>query len=153
MIVHRFMSNKEYQRLMAGKTLTNTTKHAEVGKKSTSIGFCFFTEKPEDAVHWLSFVADSLDWCVTLDIPEHLLHKSKGCYRDHERDSIEYHATIWRTEWCLREYSLADVRVMAATDQWKNYEEDMKLKLVKELGPLGRLLLMMICPSKNTTKQ
>lgn len=141
MIVHRFMSDIEYKSLLTGTTLTNTTKHAEVGKKSTSFGFCFFTEKPEDAVHWLSFVAGSLDWCVTLDIPEHLLHKSRGCYRDPERGSIERPAAIWRTEWCLREYSLGDVRVVAATDQWKNYEEDMKRELVNHLG---ELLLMMI---------
>lgn len=146
MIVHRFMSDREYQRLMAGETLTNTTKHAEVGRKSTSIGFCFFTEPPEEAVHWLSFTVGSLDWCVTLDIPDHLLHKSRACYRDPERDNwlLDHPALIWREEWCLREYSLADVRVVAATDQWKDYEEDMKRELVKELGPLGQLLLMMI---------
>ena len=139
MIVHRFMSNKEYQRLLAGKTLTNTTKHAEVGKKSTSFGFCFFTEKPEDAVHWLSFVADSLDWCVTLDIPEHLLHKSRGHYRDPERDNwpLDQPATKWRTEWCLQQYSIHTTHVVDATNQYADYEENMEKELVNHLGPLG----------------
>lgn len=144
MIVHRFMSDREYKRLMAGETLTNTTKHAEVGRKSTSIGFCFFTEPPEEAVHWLSFTVGSLDWCVTLDIPDHLLHKSKAHYRDPENDSWLNPASIWRTEWCLREYSIRTVRVIKADNQWADYEENMKKELVNELGPLGQLLLSMI---------
>ena len=69
MIVHRFMSDLEYQRLMAGETLTNTTVHAAEGRKSRSVGFCFFTESPEEAIHWLSFNV-STDWCVTFDIPD-----------------------------------------------------------------------------------
>lgn len=144
MIVHRFMSDREYQSLMAGKTLANTTKHAEVGRQSTSIGFCFFTEPPEEAVHWLSFAVGSLDWCVTFDIPDHLLHKSKAHYRDPKNDGWGHHSSIWRTEWCLREYSISTARVIKADNQWAKYEEDLKKRIVNELGPLGQLLLMMI---------
>ncbi len=125
MIVNRFMSDREYQRLMAGKTLTNTTKHAEVGRLSTSIGFCFFTEPPEEAIHWLSFNVDT-DWCVTFDIPDHLLHKSKARYRDPEHDSFGHPATIWRTEYCLIEYSIHTARVIKADDQFAGYAENIR---------------------------
>ena len=143
MIVHRFMSDREYQSLMAGKTLANTTVHAANGHKSTSVGFCFFTESPEEAVHWLSFTVGSLDWCVTLDIPDQLLHKSKAHYRDPENDSWIHPASIWRTEWCLREYSISTARIIKTDDQWAKYVENMEKKLVEQLGPLGLLLLMM----------
>ena len=96
MIVHRFMSDLEYQRLMDGETLTNTTVHAAEGRKSRSVGFCFFTESPEEAIHWLSFNV-STDWCVTFDIPDNLLQKSRARYRDPEKDTLLAHASIWRT--------------------------------------------------------
>ena len=126
MIVHRFMSDKEYKALLAGETLTNTTVHANNGHKSTSVGFCFFTEAPEEAIHWMSFNV-SVDWCVTFDIPRHLLTKSRGRYRDPERDSwdLPEPAAIWRTEYCLQQYSIQTARIITATDKWKGYEEAM----------------------------
>lgn len=124
MIVHRFMSDKEYQRLLAGETLTNTTVHARHGKKSYSVGFCFFTEPPEEAIHWLSFNVDT-DWCVTFDIPEQLLTKSMAHYRDPEKDRWGAPASIWRTEWCLQEYSVSTAHIVKADDQWATYAEDM----------------------------
>jgi hypothetical protein len=126
MIVHRFMSDKEYQALIAGEILTNTTVHANNGKKSTSVGFCFFTEAPEEAIHWMSFNV-SVDWCVTFDIPRQLLTKSRGRYRDPEKDSwdLPEPAAIWRTEYCLQSYSIQTARIINATDKWKGYEEAM----------------------------
>lgn len=143
MIVHRFMSDLEYQRLMDGETLTNTTVHAAEGRKSRSVGFCFFTESPEEAIHWLSFNV-STDWCVTFDIPDNLLQKSRARYRDPEKDTLLAHVSIWRTEWCIQKYSIHTVRVISATDQWAKYTEDLKKELVNMLGPLGQLLLMTI---------
>ena len=128
MIVHRFMSDKEYQRLIDGKTLTNTAKHAENGKKSTSVGFCFFTEPPEEAIHWLSFIVDT-DWCVTFDIPNHLLHESKGCYRDPENDRFGSPAFVWRKEWCLMEYSTNTVRIIKSDKQFAKYAENLENEL------------------------
>ena len=105
MILHRFMSNKEYLNLLMGETLTNTTNHAANGQRSTSVGFCFFIEEPDKAIHWLSTIV-STDWCVTFDIPDQLLTKSRARYRDPEKDLargiLGDPATIWRTEWCLR---------------------------------------------------
>lgn len=145
MIVHRFMSDKEYKRLLAGETLTNTTIHAAKGRKSMSVGFCFFIEPPEEAIHWLSFNVDT-DWCVTLDIPVQLLTKSEARYRDPEKDdwNLPEPATIWRTEWCLQEYSIRTANIVKADNQWAMYAENLKKELVNQLGPLGQLLLMMI---------
>lgn len=143
MIVHRFMSDKEYQRLLAGETLTNTTVHAANGCKSLSVGFCFFTEPPEEAIHWLSFNVDT-DWCITFDIPEQLLTKSRAHYRDPEKDRWGAPASIWRTEWCLQEYSIRTVHIINADDQYAMYAENMKKELVNLLGPLGQVLLMTI---------
>lgn len=144
MIVHRFMSDLEYQRLMAGDTLKNNKKHSEAGKKSTSVGFCFFTEPPQEAVHWLSFAVGSLAWCVTFDIPDNLLHKSQARYRDPQNDSLLFPSSIVRIEWCLKKYSLKTVRVVHADNQWATYEENLKKQVLKEFGPLGQVLLMMI---------
>lgn len=44
MILHRFMSKREYDALMAGKQLVNTIDHGAQGERSSSIGFCFFPE-------------------------------------------------------------------------------------------------------------
>lgn len=143
MIVHRFMSDKEYQRLMAGETLTNTTVHADKNR-STSVGFCFFTEPPEEAIHWLSCIVDT-DWCVTFDIPRRLLTKSRARYRDPKKDdlTLPVPATIWRTERCLQEYSIHTAHIVKADDQWAKYAENLEKQLVNILGPLGQLLLMM----------
>lgn len=143
MIVHRFMSDKEYQRLLAGKTLTNTTVHAANGCKSTSVGFCFFTEPPEEAIHWLSFNVTT-EWCVTFDIPDQLFTKSMAHYRDPEKDKWGAPASIWRTEWCLQKYSIRTARIVKADDQWAMYAENIKNEFVNLLGPLGQLLLMTI---------
>ena len=145
------MSDIEYRLLMCGDTLTNTTNHAAKGQRSTSIGFCFFTEEPDKAIHWLSTIV-STDWCVTFDIPVQLLTKSKAHYRDPEYDSFEHPTSIWRTEWCLQEYSIGTVRVIKADDQWAHYEENMKKEVVNQLGPFGQLLLDMICPNKKNTE-
>lgn len=140
MIVHRFMSDLEYQLLMKSKPLKNTTVHASKGRRSTSVGFCFFTEPPEEAIHWLSFNVDT-DRCVTFDIPEQLLTKSRAHYRDPEHDSFDHPASIWRTEWCLQEYSLRTVRIIKATDKYANYAENMVNKIIKEVPGIGLLLL------------
>ena len=144
MIVHRFMSDLEYRLLMRGDTMTNTTVHKNHGRKSTSVGFCFFTEPPEEAIHWLSFNVCT-EWCVTFDIPDQLLTKSKAHYRDPEHDSFLTPSSIWRTEWCLQEYSLSDVKVIGATEKWKYYAENLKRQVVEELGPLGQLLIDTFC--------
>lgn len=123
MILHRFMSKREYDALMTGKKLVNTTNHAAQGEKSSSVGFCFFPEEPSEAIHWLSFIVDA-DVCVTMEIPGQLVTPTKGRYRDVEKDNgglLSEPPMLWRTEYCLTEYSLQQVHVLYATEEYKMY--------------------------------
>jgi len=129
MIVHRFMSDKEYQRLIAGETLTNHTQHNLNGWATTSIGFCFFTEPPHEAIHWLSFIVDT-DWCVTFDIPDNMLTEAKAKYhkvdKDTERKPLIDPTSCWRTEYCLTKYSIRQVKIINATDEYESYGQEIK---------------------------
>lgn len=136
MIVHRFMSEAEYECLIAGGKLMNATDHhRERGKKSNSRGFCFFPEDPEDAIHWLFGIVRT-DWCVTLDIPDNLLRESRGIYRDVDNAPYDPNEDTWiemflmpipkieRKEYCLTEYSLQTVHILAATDKYARYGQE-----------------------------
>lgn len=123
MILHRFMSKREFDALMTGQKLVNTTDHGAQGEMSSSVGFCFFPEEPSEAIHWLSFIVDA-DVCVTMEIPGHLVTASKGRYRDVEKDKgslLSEPPMLWRTEYCLTEYSLQQVHVLHVTDEYKMY--------------------------------
>lgn len=85
MTLHRFMSKREYDALMTGEVLRNETDHGAMGQKTDSVGFCFFPEPPDEAIHWLSFIVDA-DLCVTMEIPDAMVRKSQGRYRDVEKD-------------------------------------------------------------------
>lgn len=129
MIVHRFMSKAEYKDLIAGVKLCNFTNHKERGKLTTSIGFCFFTEDPDVAIHWLSGCAYP-ELCVTMEVPDSLLTESVGTYRDPQRDNLfssERH-TIDRREYCCTQYSLsAGVKVLAVTERYEKYAALMRM--------------------------
>lgn len=120
------MSQREYGSLMAGGTLCNTTDHGKRGKQTDSVGFCFFPEAPEEAIHWLSYIVDT-DVCVTFDIADHLLTKRRARYRDPERDKnvslSAPPATCWRTEYSLTEYSLRTAKVLSHTDKYRGYAD------------------------------
>lgn len=131
MILHRFMSEAEYEVLIAGGRLMNATDHhKEHGRKTTSVGFCFFPEDPDKAIHWLNGIVNT-EVCVTLDIDESLLTESMGTYRDDEKDDIEGMSLlelmftpapqIERKEYCLTEYSLDVAKVLGMTTEYVNY--------------------------------
>lgn len=133
MILHRFMSAAEYEILIAGGKLTNTTDHhKEHGNKTTSVGFCFFPEDPDKAFHWLSGIVNT-EVCVTFDIDESLLTESTATYRDSEKDNIEGMTIfdimfspapqIERKEYCMTEYSLKVAKVLRVTMKYRDYFE------------------------------
>ena len=103
MIVHRFMSDTEYECLMAGASLMNGTIHGNHGQATTSVGFCFFTEDPDKAIHWLSGCCDP-EWCVTMEFSDGYLKESEATYRDPDNDDLfapigsDRHKTIKRVE-------------------------------------------------------
>lgn len=120
MRVHRFMSAGEYEKLMRGEVLVNHTDHRST--KSGSIGFCFFTEPPKEAIHWLSGNVDC-DYCVTMDIPEEMLTQSWGHYRDpkkHDLRTIYVSETMSMTkvEWCCQTYSKKQVKILNVSKEF-----------------------------------
>lgn len=124
------MSEAEYECLIAGGRLMNATDHhRERGQKTDSVGFCFFPEEPDEAIHWLSGCTYP-DCCVTLDIPDRLLRESYGIYRDPSRDDLMQPApsggrpTMRKREYCLTSYSLSDgVCVIGMTDKYAEYAQ------------------------------
>lgn len=125
MIVHRFMSAIEFRKLMAGEVLENNSTHK--GHKTSSVGFCFSTEPPHEAIHWLGGCVDC-DYCVTMDIPVEMLTKSKGQYRDPKKHNsyepfISSSMQMERTEWCCRKYSNKEAQVLNATPEFAMYSE------------------------------
>ena len=126
MIIHRFMSEREYKLLTSGKELYNGTYHRRNGRMSNSRGFCFFLEEPDEAVHWLSGIVD-LDWCVTLEVPDGWGIKSWGDYLDEEKTDLSRPMSLEdclkadrkrRTEICRIRYSKRDVRIISATQKY-----------------------------------
>ena len=124
MIVHRFMSEAEYQSLLNGEVLCNSTNHRNKGQNSSSIGFCFFVEDPEEAVHWLSGIVD-LNWCVTLEVDDSFLIQSYGWYADESKMSLQRRLMLGqqvpmmkKVEYCRCRYSLDDVNFLCATDKY-----------------------------------
>lgn len=129
MIVHRFMSDAEYEVLVAGGRLMNATDHArKYGRRTDCIGFCFFIEEPEKAIHWLSGCCYP-DHCVTLDIPDRMLREGYGIYRDPERDDLTrgpimggHLPTMQKREYCLTSYALSDgITIISDTEEYRYY--------------------------------
>lgn len=116
MILHRFCSSEEHDKLISGEVLVNRTNHAvERNRNTNSVGFCFFEEDPEKAKHWLSGVVD-FDYCLTLDIPEQMVTECWGIYGNRELTGSERHR-----EYCLEEYSLHDCVLIEASTRFRSY--------------------------------
>lgn len=112
------MSAAEYRKLMDGETLVNTSLHE--GWLTTSVGFCFFTEDPEEAIHWLSGCCDP-EYCVTMEIPDALLKPSVGHYRNPHGGVMD------KVEFCTVQYSLKNVRILSVTEKYRDRAELRKL--------------------------
>lgn len=117
------MSAEEWRRLQAGQLLVNESKHR--GFRSESRGFCFTTDDPKEAIHYLSGNVDT-DVCVTMEVPEGMLRKTKAIYRDHKSDkeidllptSLNDVPHVEKTEYCCTRYSLDKVRVISSTTEF-----------------------------------
>ena len=120
MTVHRFMSAREYNALTSGQVLFNHSHHR--GNLTTSVGFCFFTEDPDEAIHWLSGITEP-DYCVTMEIDERFLKKAIGHYRNPKGGVID------RIEYCTVMYSVKIAKVIHATTRFKNRAEMRRLLL------------------------
>lgn len=114
MIVHRFMSEDEFLSLRKGETLRNKSKHE--GYLTTSVGFCFFVEPPDEAIHWLSGCCDP-DYCVTMDIDSAHLKSAIGHYRNPMGGKMD------KVEYCCTSYSLDIANILSYTDKYRIYSE------------------------------
>lgn len=121
MILHRFMGELEYERLMAGETLENRTVHRDMGRASDAIGFCFFSEEPDKAVHWLRG-ACCTDVLVTFDVPSGYMREYKAMYSNPDLDLIEDlnpENRVERTDYCCKAYNCHVLKVLSATTTYR----------------------------------
>lgn len=122
--VYRMMSQQEYNDLIAGKTLTNTTVHAAAHKFSDSVGFCFLPWEVEGA--WFGkrtikmTALQAVDrllpdkrkydvWVQLKVLNPQVLAQSRGKYRD-----VMTEKQGWITEYCTTSYSIEDLYPMHA---------------------------------------
>lgn len=129
MILHRFMSEHEFDQFRQGELLENDTDHRKDGADTDSVGFCFFPEEPDDAIRWLSGIVTD-DVCATFDVPDHLVTKSRGTYCDPDKSDNSFGAMLadiysammgWgmegtvmmeKTEYCCTAYSARDFKLL-----------------------------------------
>ena len=142
MILHRYMSEREFEAYTKGKTMRNDTRHGE-SAKTTSVGFCFFPEEPEEAHRWLSGIVCD-DVCVTFEVPESKVKKSVGTYSDPDKSDNSIGAVLMdifdhfmgndmenvvymeKTEYCCKKYSKKDFKLVKFTYSEK-YRERKRL--------------------------
>lgn len=120
MRLHRFCSAEEFKKFMAGEKLVNDKDHgASRGSDSTTaVGFCFFTEDPEKAKHWLSGIVD-FDYCLTFDVPKSSVIICHGRYAADPGNFFGGH--VIRAEFCCREYDNKTFKLIKADTSFRGY--------------------------------
>lgn len=116
MILHRFCSAREFEAYQRGDLLVNNTDHSvKRGGASTSVGFCFFSEAPEDAKHWLSGIVD-FDVCITVEVDDSEVNKSRGRYATKDMKGVMY-----KDEYCAKTYDNYRFRLIESTTSYSSY--------------------------------
>ena len=137
MKIFRYMSKKEFDKLIKGELLKNNKHHQG---HTNSVGFCFMKvddNEPRYAYKFLSGVVDD-DVCVVFETNKKLT-KSYGVYAD---PYGSFFATITEDEYCTKEYSIEDFKIIKMTipDFWKEeweWETDIN-KIVKKLDKIEK---------------
>lgn len=131
----RFMSKKEFDKLIKGEELKNNKKHEG---RTGSKGFCFMKTEdnaPEYAYEFLSGVVDD-DVCVVFETDKKL-NKSWGVYAD---PYGSFFSTITEDEYCTTSYDKEAFRIVRMAmpkynkDKWK-WEPDVN-KISKRLNKI-----------------
>lgn len=137
MKIFRYMSKKEFDKLIKGEVLKNNKHHQG---HTNSVGFCFMKvddNEPRYAYEFLSGVVDD-DVCVVFETNKKLT-KSYGVYAD---PYGSFFATITEDEYCTKEYSLEDFKIVEMTipdfrkEKWK-WETNIN-KIVKKLDKIEK---------------
>lgn len=128
MILHRFCSKKEFEAYQRGDMLINNTDHrVKRGNATSSVGFCFFVEDPEEAKHWLSGIVD-FDYCITVEVDESDVRKSWGRYADSKLEKA-----MIKEEYCSKSYDNYRFRLLDATTKYSTYAPNHSL--LKQMLP------------------
>lgn len=128
MILHRFCSKKEFEAYQRGDMLINNTDHrVKRGNATSSVGFCFFVEDPEEAKHWLSGIVD-FDYCITVEVYESDVRKSWGRYADSKLEKA-----MIKEEYCSKSYDNYRFRLIDATTKYSTYAPNHSLQ--KQMFP------------------
>ena len=131
MIVTRFCSQAEYDKLCRGEVLVNKTDHLNNGRGgATSVGFCFSPCRPDEAWKYLKGIVD-FDVCLVLDFKDNVLIKSNGIYYDASAGNCR----SLRPEYCAISYSLDVCHVLKVLKpaEFASPDEIEACKLVKRL--------------------
>lgn len=135
MEIFRFMSKKEFDKLIKGEELKNNKKHEG---RTGSKGFCFMKTEdnaPEYAYEFLTGVVDD-DVCVVFET-ESALNKSWGVYAD---PYGSFFSTITEDEYCTTTYNIEDFKIIKIAipefnkDEWE-WETDVN-KISKKLDKI-----------------
>lgn len=136
MILTRFCSQTEYDKFMAGETLTNCTDHYRGGKcGSTSVGFCFTTDSPRIAWRYLKGIVYA-DVCLVLDMDKALLQQSVGTYADYSTDGRI--GRCLKKEYCTPAYSCKTAKLLKVLkpDEFATKDEIMAIRMMRKLNLL-----------------
>lgn len=110
MILYRFCSLKELEAVQRGETLVNTTDHYRDGAGgSTSVGFCFTPDPPEEAFRYLKGIVCP-EVVVKYNIPRENLRQTCGKYLSEATTDADGRTTLTpclKTEYCMTELSPA----------------------------------------------
>lgn len=135
MIVYRFCSKAERDAVMSGKTIVNDTRHyVSRGDASSSFGFCFFTEDPEEAKHWLSGIVD-IDFLMAYEVDEQHLTPSLARYAQYSAPGVPA-GRVMRREWCSREISPDKFRLLSVSDRFAGYAPRIPIEMAMLLANL-----------------
>ena len=125
------MSRKEWEAFQDGKILINETDHNKNHSRSTSVGFCFTEDSPEDAWVYLAGVVDAAV-CVTFDFPDGYLRKSCGVYADRS-EGAKFGDKVIKTEWCCEKYHRSIAKAVDVIDPFKGDGYEATKKIIEEL--------------------
>lgn len=128
------MSDLELSRYNAGETLTNHTNHRRSGNDSDAVGFCFFAEDPEEAVHWLSGTCCT-DNLVTFEVPDGYMHTANAYYRDTRYPLTDTsQPKKLRTDYCCTSYNRDTLHILDSSTRFR-------------LDGIRRIIVQQICSS------
>lgn len=130
--LYRFMSAEEYEKLIGGEKLTNETVHADHGRHTDAVGFCWTPVPPFQSIRFLVGIVDPA-YCVCAIFPAGKVRKCRGKYAV---------GNGWKNEYCCTSYSLDDIELIYASREWSHLpnkkESDALLKEFFGLEPTDR---------------